>query len=489
MTINDTYGGKFYLMKKTVDGNLLMKGSNFITSVELFSKIDSAGNLSFSKILSMPSGFSLSNMISTSTGYLLLFAGGGVKIFLVATDFNGNFQSISGYNISGNFGGVDFYQNPDGSLIIAGISGGSFATGALILKIDSVGTVLWNKKFTNASYFRQIDRIVDDGVRGFYLFGSVYDTSFYFNKAFVAKCDTAGNMLWNKMYNVKVGNFLSVDRTIDNGFVLSSNFEQGQVKSTVVLKIDTGGTQQWNKIYSDPMGDNVEGVDVKTVFNKGFIITGNYGPSNPAARAFLIRTDTLGNILWSFKYEGVISEDIMNVCVMNDSGFAFGGTTNGFSISTMLTTGYLGKTDSAGRVGCFEQSISIDTSSIVIMESSATFTVSSFTFSNQVPAYPSVLNDIGHYVCSTLSIPETVIKSFIHFVPNPVTTKSFLRLNFTPVEEYGLIIYNPLGKIMSSQSIKMDETEIDFSRYPNGIYYFLLISRINSFNGKIVVGH
>ncbi len=488
MTIHDTYGGQLLLVKKTPDGNLLMAGSNFVSSQELFSKVDSIGNLSFSKALSMTSNFSLLNMMPTPTGYLLLFNGGGVKMFLVATDFNGSFQSIIGYNSSDNFGGRDFYRNLDASLIIAGNSGSTNSNGAFIMKVDSNGSVLWNKKFTYSIYFRQLDRVIDDGINGFYIFGSVSDSSFFNNKAFVAKFDTAGNVLWSKLYGIDVRNILSVDRTPDTGFILASNFEQGLQRKTTLLKIDSVGNLEWNKIYSDPFGDNVEGIDVKAVFNQGFILTGNYGPNFPAQRAFLVRTDLLGNILWSVKYEGVTSEYISNVCVMNDSGFAFSGTANGFGVPT-LTTGYLGKTDSLGMVGCFEQSISIDTSSQSVSIASFSFTETSLSIYNQSVNYPTSLIDNGHYVCSTLSLLESTNKNFIGLTPIPTDSKLLLNLNITTGDDYELIIFDLFGKVVNIRKIKMEETEVDVSKISNGVYFYTLNNHLKTFKGRIVINH
>lgn len=71
----------------------------------------------------------------------------------------------------------------------------------------------------------------------------------------------------------------------------------------------------------------------------------------------------------------------------------------------------------------------------------------------------------------------------ISIYPNP--TNNFVTLS--GVEGSATIeLYNVLGKIVLSQKITKDKTEIDLSKETNGVYFIKIITENNSVTKKII---
>ena len=111
---------------------------------------------------------------------------------------------------------------------------------------------------------------------------------------------------------------------------------------------------EWIKTFD--FGEGSLGNYVSQTSDKGFIIVGDAdliafedGDTVIDIDVYLIKADSLGNILWQKTFGGSEQDDGEAVQQTNDHGYIIVGTTSSFN-DTMSSDAYLIKTDSLGNI-------------------------------------------------------------------------------------------------------------------------------------------
>jgi len=165
-----------------------------------------------------------------------------------------------------------------------------------------------------------------------------------FNTAMLLmKTDTEGNEDWARIFAADThGN--SVQQTADGGYIIVGSIEIGLVNGPEVwlIKVDATGLEQWNKTFRGSLAE--EGKSVQQTSDGGYIITGSIWTSNVGGNrdVWLIKTDALGDTLWTKTFGGAGTEDGQSVMETVDGGYIIAG--NKFD----PTLGWLIKTDING---------------------------------------------------------------------------------------------------------------------------------------------
>jgi len=226
--------------------------------------------------------------------------------------------SDSGWG-TGNF----VEQTFDGGFIVAGSS--------RLIKTDSMGFVEWAKSYING-------------------IGCVYQTE---DSGYIAagdghllKTNADGDSLWAKGYG---GSAKFCQQTSDGGYIVTG----GKDNDVYLVKTDSMGDSVWARKYGGSNSDI--GNSVKETSDKGYIITGKYGKDGSTSSIYLIRVDSLGDTLWTRKFNyfggsGNWRYSIgRSVCETPDFGFIIAGL--GKEEQDIINTAYLCaiKTDSDGK--------------------------------------------------------------------------------------------------------------------------------------------
>ncbi|MCP4633333.1 MAG: T9SS type A sorting domain-containing protein [candidate division Zixibacteria bacterium] len=162
---------------------------------------------------------------------------------------------------------------------------------------------------------------------------------------YLIKTDLAGDPLWSQIYpgpGVEVAN--TVHQTIDGGFILAGADDN----RGFLLRTDSLGSVVWRRTYTDSAESNLFIADVQQTPDEGYIFTGwsNDGPGSFAA--FLTKTNENGDIIWSKTYGGNRLDRSRSVCVTTDGGYIISGDTKSFGPYRSYTDIYIVKTDSIG---------------------------------------------------------------------------------------------------------------------------------------------
>jgi hypothetical protein len=155
-------------------------------------------------------------------------------------------------------------QTTDGGYIAAGnATDASQNTGALALKLDSHGTVQWQRQLGptghTQAYFNAIQQTADGG----YVAAGELATTNAGTSALAVKFDSGGDVQWQQAFNNLNGSgvptsalhTMSVVQTTDGGYVVGGNWTNSTLPGqccagTLLLKLQSDGSLQWQNAYS-----------------------------------------------------------------------------------------------------------------------------------------------------------------------------------------------------------------------------------------------
>ena len=159
-----------------------------------------------------------------------------------------------------------------------------------------------------------------------------------------------GDTLWTRRYGGGLSDMgYSVDLTDDGGFIIAGNtmsFGAGDY-DVYLIKTDSMGNVLWTKTYGGGGGE--EGWDVEQTSDGGYIVVGRIssfgGTDNDI---YLIKTDTNGDTLWTKTYGGSGQDYGRAVLQTEDGGYLVVGYTSSFGAGGFDV--YVVKTDDIGNV-------------------------------------------------------------------------------------------------------------------------------------------
>ena len=203
---------------------------------------------------------------------------------------------------------------------------------AVVLKLDSAGEIVWQKRYgnqNNSSRGSSIHQTSDGG----YIVGGIRKYGEYsvgdWDEIWMMKLDSNGNMQWQKSY--EGFNFLrTMQLTSDGGYILSVyKSVSNHVVSYMLLRLNSDGSILWKKPH------NV--ADIRETSDGGYI----------AADGNVLKLDSDGNVVWYKKY-GPSGDSISSILETTDAGYLAAGTTSSFGAgsSDLLVA----KLDTAGNV-------------------------------------------------------------------------------------------------------------------------------------------
>ena len=238
----------------------------------------------------------------------------------------------------------------DGGYLIAGNTSllGDNYSNALLIKIDHTGKEMWKRDYT----FSSVDRLnmvkeLQDG--SLVAAGFTMSSTNYSKDIFVIKTDAQGNLEWQRSYgDAQDETANSIDISIGGGFIISGEVinENTGFSLCYLIKIDNEGGLDWSNTFGGNQNDN--GLSVISTNDAGFAITGmtrSLGDSN--GDVWLIKVNSNGEIEWERTYGGDDTEYGRTIQQTVDGGYIIIGQTESFGLG--YNDAYLIKTDSQGN--------------------------------------------------------------------------------------------------------------------------------------------
>ncbi|MFM7053527.1 MAG: T9SS C-terminal target domain-containing protein, partial [Bacteroidota bacterium] len=263
---------------------------------------------------------------------------------------------------------TSFEQTGDGGFLIggtsvSGISGdktqpnwdpGLIGSDFWVLRLDSLGVKLWDKRFGGVNSEILVDLIsTADG--GFLLAGNSFsgasgdksqpnwDVNQQTYDYWILKSNANGIKQWDKRFG---GNSLEllggVVQTSDNGYILAgasfSGISGDKTQASQgswdywVLRIDSLGNKIWDKRYGGTDDDFATSI---TINQNGGILIGGYSQSLAGGDKsqfcqgqwdyWVVRIDLNGNLLWDRTFGGNYTDWLFDMTATSDGGYVLAG--------------------------------------------------------------------------------------------------------------------------------------------------------------------
>ncbi|HTW92597.1 MAG TPA: hypothetical protein VMH22_12940 [bacterium] len=295
---------------------------------------------------------------TSDSGYIIAGYEGYAAVYLVKTDASGDTLWTRTYGGAQSDYGQSVQQTLDSGYMIAGYTE-SFGAGrydAYLVKTNAFGDTLWTRTY-GGEYVdegRAAQQTSDGGyiIAGFtYSFGAGTPDS---ANVYLIKTNASGDTLWTRAYGGTNDDWgKSVQQTSDGGYIIAgwtTSFGAGGY-DVYLIKTNASGDTLWTRTYGGTSND--VGNSVQQTSDGGYIIAGStmsFGAGDEDV--YLIKTNALGDTLWTRTYGGTGGDEGGSVRQASDGGYIVTGRTWSFGAGNWDV--YLIKTDPDGYVGIEE---------------------------------------------------------------------------------------------------------------------------------------
>jgi hypothetical protein len=225
---------------------------------------------------------------------------------------------------SGYAWGNSVRQTSDGGYIIAGCCGIDY-----LIKTNAQGDTLWTRTYSgpNPSQASSISQTIDGG----YIFAC--DLGY----ADIMKTDSRGDSLWTRSYG---GSVNDIEPTADGGYILAGGYDT----DVRLVKIDAQGDTLWTRTYVHDHNQSADAVQQTT--DGGYIVAGMTDTGSTTSCVYLLKTNALGDELWAKTCGDSVHEYFNSVRQTSDGGYVV--ATSRISERPGVLDVYLIKTNALG---------------------------------------------------------------------------------------------------------------------------------------------
>jgi|GEM_PF-1152698 len=418
--------------------------------------------------------FDFRRLRSTPDGGLLVHgyisdavSGTGADPFLMKKDSTGQTQWTKVYKGVHSEYALNMRCTRDGGYVCGGYSYGFNVNQYCyyLLKTDSAGNREWGKLYLFPYQIKaSLSDVYEDENGDYYACGNSGDTLFFM------KVSRSGAFRWAK--KMKVANALSVDpRALTASRTPGAFLCAGSVaQDAFALEMDTLGNLLWTKLYG-----SCNALEIITAPGSGYVIAGQHGASGMA-----MSISSSGVPAWSRSYPASQGLSGIDTLRHGDGYAASGHFING------QTHGYLLRSDSAGKLYCNENSLSISASTPNVSEWPLAlneidyFTAEPYAFFET--AYPMV----DSLLCAGVTgVAENESESAMEVWPVPADDRLFIEL---PEDaQWSIQLIDALGKNVLKKTLRGKTHELSVKNFPRGMYFLQAQNTRISFTKKILL--
>jgi len=370
-----TFGGNgddvAHSVQETTDGGYIVAG--YTTSFGdvdpdvYVLKLNSDGSLAWEKTFGGSSWDKAYSIQQTTdggyivAGYITSFGALNADVYVLKLNSDGSLAWEKTFGGNGDDGATSIQQTTDGGYIVAGYtdSFGAGGSDAYVLKLNSDGSLAWQKTFGESGHDRaySIQQTTDDG----YIVAGYTDTFGADNHdIYVLKLNSDGSLAWEKTFG---GNHYdgaySIQQTTDGGYIVAGGYitSFGAVDRDIyILKLNSDGSLAWEKTFG---GNNYdEAYSIQQTTDGGYIVagcTGSFGAGN--YDVYVLKLNSDGSLAWQKTFGGVSEDYAYSVQETADGGYIVAGDTYSFrklSSYPYYYDVYILKLDSNGELHPFE---------------------------------------------------------------------------------------------------------------------------------------
>jgi hypothetical protein len=279
------------------------------------------------------------------------FGSGKYDACLIKTGARGEALWTRTYGDSSDDGARSVQQTTDGGYVIAGCTE-SFGAGqgdVYLVRTNATGDTVWTRVFGGANHDEAFS-VRQTADKCFVIVGLTQSFGAGGDDVYLIKTDARGDTMWTRTFGGADDDFgYSVRQTADGGYIIAGLNESSGAggEDVYLIKTDARGDTMWTRTLGGTRTD--EAHSVQQTADRGYIVAGStYSFGKGDFDAYLIRTDSGGETLWTRTFGGTSDDGAWSVRQAADGGFIVGGYTSlpGTGDKDVL----LVRTDSVGNV-------------------------------------------------------------------------------------------------------------------------------------------
>ena len=252
---------------------------------------------------------------------------GGIEGYLAKTNNLGD--TLWTAILGGHFHDFFYYvqETNDSCYIITGqtSSFGAGGTDVYLLKTDTLGNIIWEQTI-GGSLCESGSEVQQTTDGGYIIVGGTQSHSNGSYDICIIKTNCEGYTTWTKAYGglySDAGN--SIQQTVDGGYIIAGHsIDGGRYLCAKLLRTNENGDTLWTKDFAGTWGAKAN--SVCQTDDGGYAIIGMiYTDGNYHRNAYLIKTDAMGDTMWTKKYGGLDFVDGFYGILTNDNGFVIVG--------------------------------------------------------------------------------------------------------------------------------------------------------------------
>ncbi len=230
---------------------------------------------------------------------------GGFDFFLVRIDENGDTLWTRTAGGSDDDFSRCVISTEDGGFLVSGLtySFGAGNSDVFVVKYNSSGDTLWTRTF-GGSIADEIYSIIEHN-GSYVLAGRTYSFGAGNFDVYVIALNSDGDSLWTRTYGGTITDGANSIINAEDGFLIvgyTYSFGHGNY-DVYVIRIDSSGSVLWQRTYGG--SDDDVGTSAVACDDGGFIIGGyTYSFTHGADDIYLIKIDSLGNLIWQRNFGG-----------------------------------------------------------------------------------------------------------------------------------------------------------------------------------------
>lgn len=200
----------------------------------------------------------------------------------------------------------DTYHDVSAEALVKSFDGG-FVIGGLhyysssLIKFDSLGTMVWAKKF-GAFLNENVNAVIATSDSCFVMAGRIEGVQIGYCDFQLTKFNQSGNLIWSKVvHRLDMQELFSLAETFDGGFVACGyEIDNPFALRLLVTKFDSNGEIEWIKNYSSEFFHCL-GQSIKQTPDSGFVVAG-YTDNSIEGNGLLVKLSQNGDVEWVNEY-------------------------------------------------------------------------------------------------------------------------------------------------------------------------------------------
>ena len=275
------------------------------------------------------------------------FQGGNEQAFVARLTCEGDVDWVNVYGsaTSANSLGPEVILASDGDIVVVHNNGGVFSHDVLVIKVGQDGTDRWVARVGGNGDDVGMD-ITETWDRGFAVGGrtdSYVPGNQNYSNMYLFKLDSTGALLWTQSIGdadafEEIGGLVEAD---DRGLVFSGRAFFRNAFHAVLMKTDSVGNVLWTKgIGGD---DQTRGIDLQKTPDGGYVLGGYTFLRNGSPIAdpdfWVAKANANGDILWSNAY-GTVPDDYelgYHLAIDHNGGIVMVGITRNFPFTGFVS--------------------------------------------------------------------------------------------------------------------------------------------------------